>query len=355
MSGIRVPSQPVCPPDGEQGLELVHSSLLTAPLTPPTETGGVSLQGLGELTLLDTKLSGAKDGKYPEREHHLYSTELDGTKHVFWHTEAMTDDPDSTVVFVKPGLGEVMEDGIGWKHHKHLARKMPAAEIVSHATFGIGPHGAELTAGDLRGHGTSQMARQETELLKAYWAKRRTILVGTSMGTVINHKVAFDNIEADDPLHIAGLVHYAPAIVVPERILKDMVVSFMPDMIIDGARELFRRTHVKHFLGTMAVLANSKPRKRDLLVMARQGIDLMTGVPEEEIRRVVAHYMVGVVVGYDDPVGQIKMWDELNPNRVWPVRGGHGIALKPFDGASKVSNVIREMGFYVGQPQLKIA
>lgn len=322
--------------------------------SPALTAGDVSFKELVSIDLIQAKTSGGEDSKYPEREHFLYAAEINGVKHVFWHTEATSSDPNALVVFVKPGLGEIVEEGIGWKHHKQLARKMPEAEIVSHATFGVGPHGAELSLRDLPAHSMLQMAEQELELIREFWGQREVLVVGTSMGTVINHKMGMLNAVSSDPVEIAGIIHYAPAIVDPKRILKDMAIGFLPEMIKDGGKELFGRTRLHHFLGTMAVLAGSKPRARDLLSMGRQGLDLLKGVPQEEVDALLMHYRTGVIVGIDDPVGQIDMWEELNPGMVWPVRGGHGIALKPFQSANKISKTAAEMGIYTGKPVLEV-
>lgn len=309
------------------------------------------------LRLIETKHSGDPEGKYPERQHHLVEAVIDGRKHIFWHTAPLEQDDEMVTVFVKPGLGEVVESGIGWKHHKQMARKMPGAEVISHATHGVGPHGEEIGLGGLWNHGVSQMAEDEAKLLHKFWQGANLLLVGISMGTVENHRVAHANIDAKDPLNIAGVVNYAPALVDPKQIIRDLCFRFTPAMARDGIEELLLRTHPLHYIGTIGMLLASRPRRRDALVMARQSLSILAGTPEEEVRDVASAYPSATVVGDRDPAGQLLMWQgiekDIDDFVLRPVRGGHGIAVKPLQGANKTSKTIREMGFHVGPAELK--
>ncbi len=65
------------------------------------------------INVLHTKYSNAASEGDPARNHHLLSIELDGHKHVLWHTLPEQPTPDPLAVIVKPGLGEIIEDGIG--------------------------------------------------------------------------------------------------------------------------------------------------------------------------------------------------------------------------------------------------
>ncbi len=227
---------------------------------------------------------------------------------------------------------------------------MPEAEIFSLATEGVGPEGAELGIKELLAHSVKQMSAQELKFLATFLMNRRLLLVGISMGSVENHQVAVSNIENHVGLRIEGLIHDAPALVDPKRIVKDLGLKFTPSMAADGFIELFFRTDPCHIIGSFIMLGQSRPRGRDLLAMARQGISLLPGTPEEEIREISSSYATGVVVGRKDPAGQPIMWGDIQHDihdlSLSTIRGGHGIALKPIDGANKVSRKAHEMSVY---------
>jgi pimeloyl-ACP methyl ester carboxylesterase len=308
-------------------------------------------EGVGKIIVVRQEFSESLKDE-PEREHNLLTIEIDGYRHVLWVTEPVRPQDKALNVVAKPGLGEVVENGVGFEFHKRLAKGLPEARIISHATHGIGPHGDIIPWTDLPKHGLNQMAEQCLRLLEAYIPDEPIVLVGTSMGTVINNRLLNLHLAYGGTLNIEGVINYAPALVDPKNVIKDMALRFPVDLAIDGFKEFFTRTRVKHMLGAAAILTRSAMRLRDLVTMGRQIYDLMHGTAQSDVENVLANYpRVATIVGEEDPVGQVPMWIELekrysNLQLIKLFGRGHGIAMKPIDGARKVSETILGMDIY---------
>ncbi len=320
--------------------------------------------GLSNVEVVEFKTrDGRKQDKYPERDHYLMVATIDDRRHVWWYSDALlgcVTDSEPIVVFSKPGLGEIVEKGLGWIHHKQLSRQMPLASIVTHATYGIGPLGQELSWSDLLDHDMKQLVEHERRFLETFFPNSPLMLVGVSEGTIENHGVALYNLEHGSPLEIQAIVDYAHALVDPRNVAKDMAFLFMPHMGIDGVKELILKTRPKHLIGALKMLGASGPRSQDLRVMGRQGLSIMRGTPEDEQREVIEHIPKVVISGSNDPLLQLDMLSRMQKDlpeqiSVDVLEGrGHGMALKPFAGGRRIAHQATRLGLRVANPELSL-
>lgn len=286
------------------------------------------------------------------REHLLLTADIEDFRHRLWMTEPKESTQDPLLVVTKPGLGELIEDGIGFEFHREIARQLPGAFVVSHATHGVGPTADRIPLRELPQHGLDAMAEQCLKLLQTYFEGMRTVYVGTSMGTVIGNKLLRLNLESDSPVNIEGVVHIAPALVPPEHVVNDMVFKFGPTIARDIFKQLTFKTSPKHIVGTLRQLVKSKPSMRDIPPFVRQIFDLLQGTPEEEIDQVLEAYAVSVITGSEDSVGGFSdLWvpkaDQFPNLTLDVVKGrGHDIATDPVRAGKKVSKSIVNRGWY---------
>jgi hypothetical protein len=251
-------------------------------------------------------------------------------------------------IVTKPGLSEIVEDGVGWQFHKEMANRNPYAKVLTHATEGFGPLARRCSIMDLSAQSLENMAEHGRELLRLYFGDERLAVVGISMGSVILHKllVADRQATASDKLNVAANVNYAPALVDPKNIARDMLFKFPVLMLVDGGSEIVARTSPQRFLELCEVLAASKPSWRDVPPMARQIIDLLKGVSKEEVHENAEQYTTGTITGELDPVGQIPMWQSTNALLHVIKRRGHGMAVKAREGAIKTTSTLHQLDIY---------
>ncbi len=278
-----------------------------------------------------------------DREHHYIRGVVDGFEHRGWYTPPSETDSGLTVA-VKPGWGEIVDDGIGWELHRRLAKTLPSVALFSHETDGMGSYATHMGIRRLMSHGLDEMSEQGLELLRRVSDDRRLVVAGISMGTVILNRIMDRNIEAGMPVNIEGALYLAPAAVDPRHVFRDMGLRFFPGLSLDIGRELI--TTDRRYIGQLCLsLVRSRPSLANLLPLGKQGIDLLRGTPDEEVEMVLDNYPIDVIVGENDSVGQAGRWltrAEDHPNlRVHVLRGrGHGIAIKPYEQARKMGAII---------------
>lgn len=318
---------------------------------------GVSDENIGKISLLDYQQHGGKN--HPVRDHFLLAIDDNEVRDVAWYSPAspaMTDSSGALIV-AKPGLGEIVEGGIGKRFHTELSNRNPHNAILSHATEGFGPHAQPTIISEQLSHGLQRMADHGREILKAYFSNTSIILVGTSMGTNINHRVIQGNKQAltvvkefpdavletthhkaaKGTLDIVGNINFAPALVPRERIFIDMAMRFPYRMAKDGINEIALKTKPQHLRDAFKVMADSRFKPKDALPMLRHIFDLLTGVDKAEVIANTQAVPTSTIVGELDPVGQIPMWQETEADLKIVPRRGHGMAIKPVDGARAVT------------------
>lgn len=310
---------------------------------------GVSGTDIDNVAITDYRISGGQFG--PEREHLLLAISNDGIRDVIWYSPAASPEviESPLTIITKPGLGEIVEDGIGWRFHKELANRNPGAKVLTHATEGFGPGAQHCSILELPKKSLDRMAEHGRFLMLTYFHDERIATVGTSMGTRIFHELLINNRAENrsDQLNIVANLNHAPALVDPKNIIEDMVLKFPAALLIDGTAEMFTRTSPRRLFELFVNLVESKPLPRDILPMGRAIIDLLRGVDEEDVRANALYYPTATITGTKDPVGEIPMWDRIPEVLLKKVHGrGHAIAMKPREGAIKVTRTLREMNVY---------
>ena len=316
--------------------------------TTMQHTGLVSV--IGQHSLLESRNSDHSDEE--PREHHLVHLNVGGFRQTVWITEPAPGHTLQVTVASKPGLGEIIEDGIGWEFHRELAHKLPNARVLSHATYGFGPTAEQIPWRQLTKHNLGRLAIMGIDLLATIPEDAPLVLAGTSLGTVINNKLLYANLHRPKPVAIDLVVHHAPALVVPSRIIPDMVVGLPPGLVVDIFRELTLKSDPKRFRDNLRALRASKPSLNDILPTVRLFPEMAKGTRLREIEEVVANYQTVVIEGTKDSVAEIKMWQELAQKypdnlslHLIPGRG-HGLTIKPREKARKIANIITAAGIF---------
>lgn len=338
---VRQPDIPNRQPDGDTA----ETSALISPIHPP-QTEGVFDPADPES--LDYRFTYPRDPNGITRRHDLLRVNLDDYLHVMWVTEPAEPQEDPMYVYFQPGLGETIEDGVGFDFHEALARYLPDAHIISHATHGIGHHGQALGWRDMFRYGLDEMAAENYELLQQYLSRKRLVLVGNSMGTVINNKTLQLNLVDEDPLDVAGVVNFASAQVDPRNVPRDMIGRFPLEMLADGIMEGVVRTKLGHHKGLLSTFLRSGMRWSDTLPIGMQIAHLVRGLPKEQIIEVVKAYPTATIIGAKCGVGQAAMWSAIkseHPELILHLLKGrrHGVAFKPIDSARKVGKTVNEL------------
>lgn len=322
---------------------------------------GVDPIAIANLTPLEYQTSGGNKG--PLREHLLLGVDVegDGFRDYVWYSPAV--DPvegnKPLTMVLKPGLGEIAETGIGYQTHKELANRNPHANIITHATEGFGPSASTINLLDLPGYGLDRMADRALKLLKMYCPDHDVITVGTSMGTVIIHKLlqANSQLRKKQRINIIGNINFVPAVVEPKHVPKDMLCLFPLMMAIDGAAEISIRSLIKaprRIAHDVKTLIESKPGFKDVPLIGRFIVDLAKGVPKDEVIANAKRYRTRTIAGTWDPLRQIPMWEEAGV-KVDLIHGrGHAMCLKPKAAAKKITAIATEFTPSPPAPHLPI-
>ncbi|MDB5185875.1 MAG: hypothetical protein JWL85_398 [Candidatus Saccharibacteria bacterium] len=314
-------------------------------------------------TLVERNLGGLAVLSHHESEDegacrsHLFKGERDGRDYVMLVSEPSLADSGLTAVAM-PGILESVEGGVGLGYHRALARQLPTHRVVSIATDGIGPNGAKTTLLNWHQCSLDHMAEQGLDLLKTHNEGRSCVGLATSMGSVVLANILNRNIREGKPVDFRGVILNAPALVPPNRVVQDMFFGFLPLFAIDTLEEVFVRTPPRDIPKVLGLLLHSLPGKKDVVPIVRQVYDLLHGTPMDQIETVVREYPTTVITGTDDPVGEIRMWQELQshyPKKLkleTVARHGHAMLLKPEDCAERVVTIMKRRRMHrMSKPQ----
>ncbi len=286
------------------------------------------------------------------RDHRYVRIPINDSEHHGWFTKAKDEYDTGITLLVKPGLGEIVDDGIGEDLHKYLADMLPGFDIFSHESAGMGHFVNDASLSSLWEHGLDKMTAEGLELIQQLCPGRKIILFGTSMGTVINTRLANLNLEQEknDRVDIERIIHYDPALVDPSRIL-DMLVGFLPELVTGAVKEFAFQTNPKRWVQVAQTLIRSRPSIRNVVPIARQTLDIVHCTPEEDIVNPILRYKTDVIAGKRGKVEQNQMWRrlaQLLPNLTYyPVEGhGHAMALNPYKTARKAARIMIAEGVH---------
>lgn len=294
------------------------------------------------------------DPEYGQRTHNLWRMVIDGHRHRYLETLPFQDIGQPFTIVSKRGFMEPIEDGIGREFHSQLARLVPHARIVSHATHGIGSSAGQVSLRGLSQYGLDRIANEDLKFLHLLGGEERLILIGTSMGSVVLNKLLNINTALDKPVEVGGIVLNAPAIVEPPLARSAMLKGLLPHLLSDIPSELVAKTPRAELLQTLGHFAASRARLRDILPAGRHALDLLRGTSAADLASMLEAYAsVSVIAGQKDTLAQTEMWRKMLPAypslRLHEVSKGHGMILKPKQNARKIARVLHMDG-HIGSP-----
>ncbi len=307
-----------------------------------------TVPSIGHAIMRDIRVTGLQTAEKPLRVHTTYTIELSEHQHGMEITRPVSGDPTFTLLSL-PGFTEHGKGGIRKKMHSHLSYTFPEAQIISIDSNGIGTTGDRYDYRNRHDHGLEAMGQQRLDLILALAGNMPVFVQGTSMGTVISHRLAKANIERapDQKVDLRGLLWLSPALVDPSRIVKDMVIKFPLGIALDLAKELSYKTSPAALVALGRLARKHDFHPADLPAMLHQVVELLAGTPEAEVAAVVSKVPTVVVSGERDSLTQIDMFRDLEAK--YPdtlslelIKGrGHGLAMKPGAATSKLERAAR--------------
>lgn len=307
-----------------------------------------TVPSIGDAVLRDVRVTGLQTDSKPLRAHRTYTIELSEHQHGMEITSPVNGNPAFTLLSL-PGFTEHGKGGIRQKMHSHLSYTFPEAQVISVDSNGIGTTGDRYDYRNRHDHGIEAMGQQRLDLILALAGNMPVFVQGTSMGTVISHRLAKANIERspDQKVDLRGLLWLSPALVDPSRVFKDMVIRFPVGLGLDLAKELSYKTSLAALLAMGRLARKHDFHPADLPAMVHQVAELLAGTPQGEVAAVVSKVPTVVVSGERDSLTQIEMFRELQAS--YPdtlslelIKGrGHGLAMKPGAATSKLQRAAR--------------
>jgi pimeloyl-ACP methyl ester carboxylesterase len=304
---------------------------------------------LGEVCLMDIRVTGGSKADQQERIHRLYTVERDGFRHAVEVTDPIVAEP-AYAVFSYPGFTEQIEGGIRKYMHSSLAREFPEARIVSVGSNGIGSTGSRYGWNERSLHGLDAMGSQRLALAKALAGRLPVFVKGTSMGTVVSHRLAHQNFYGkpeDGEIDLRGLYWLSPALVDPKNVFKHMGLLFVPQLTTDAFKEIALKTPPREALNILAHGRHYGLSGADFRAMGHQMLELFQGTKEEAVGEVIAKVPTVVVAGENDGLAQWPMMDRLHRQydghlHLEKIKGrGHSLAMKPDRACAKLASTGR--------------
>ncbi|HSX27644.1 MAG TPA: hypothetical protein VLG25_02585 [Patescibacteria group bacterium] len=311
------------------------------------------VSGLGRIDTIERQEHRGRRVGDAERADRWYQIELDGFSHGVRVTEADPKQDSGVTIIHFPGFTETIEDSAGRELHDTLAREAPHLRVISIATDGIGKTSAPVHLEDVMNHTLDAMAEQRLKLVQALVGDRPIIIVGTSMGSVIENKLLDFDLRNGHNLN-AYPINHASALLTPGKTLLYMGALFMPAMALDAPRELIDMLLTdgpKKALEKIQV--ENEHHRGSAAALIIQAAGLIKGVKRDQIERVAASYSGSQISGQFDPLAQFRMWREIRRDLRFPEQRtgygievipwrGHGMAADGEDGAKKILKTVKE-------------
>jgi pimeloyl-ACP methyl ester carboxylesterase len=296
---------------------------------------GVAEDKIEAISPIGYRVSTLEDGS--KKEHLLLAVEHNEFTERIWRSAPAAGKavPGSPIIVTKPGLGERVEDGIGWHFHEAMAIENPETTVITHAS-----HSSQ---------GTDAMAQACLELLQIYFPSEKFLFVGTSMGSKIMTTMLAKNqqLPNEERINIEGFTLFSSAVVRPGRVPIDMGARFMGGMVMGLGKQVLFRTKKEDRAEYLRMLMDSRLSLEEVRGAGRHIIDLMKGSPRNEIE-MVAHYYrdrMMVISGSEDSLRQSRMWRSLGVTYI-PIKGkAHETAVDPVVAAKKITKEMRKSGW----------
>lgn len=338
-------------------LHALPTDVLISPDISPDKLRGYNIDplvdrtiaGLGKVCLKDVRMTGGKKQDQPTRIHRLYTVERFGFNHAMEVTDPVNGIARYTILSI-PGWTEPIEGALRKGFQADMSYKFPDARICSIGANGVGETGDRYDSSDRNRHGLLAMAAQRLALARAVSGEQPVIGVGTSMGSVILHRLVrmnFLDTPEDGQLNLVGQIWASPALVDPEHVAKDMVQNFLPKMGVHILKELLFKTSPREALEVIYTAARYGSSKADCRAIIHQAVELLQGTEEESVEEVVSLLPTLVVAGSKDSLAQLEMMHRLekkygNLFHLEVIDGrGHELCMKPGKACAKISKAGR--------------
>lgn len=295
-----------------------------------------SLDDLGNLQCIRT--SEFKDGRGFSRVRHTAAMEINGIRYALRITDPALEYTNTTdgVAAMLPGFTEDPSWGTAKQYHNDIATEYPERQIVSISSDGYNKDGSPFTIKDI-GRGFNEMGEGRARLIGEVAGDKPTTVMGLSMGTVLARIAIKQNIENAFFNHDVTVYH-SPAIVPPERILQDMALRFPIHIYRDVIKEALHHP-------VAALKAIHIPNPEIVPAYICDVYNLLHGTPECDIDQIASQTKLGAIVGDQDPLGQLGMWERLvqrypeNVHLLVKKGHGHGVSLNSREAARDTRQV----------------
>lgn len=313
-----------------------------------------NIRGLGQVTLEKVRQTGGKRNQEEKvRTHRLYTLKLDEFRSAVEITDPADGVEPDFVIVSKPGLTEHITGGIRRQMQARLAYAFPNARIASIESDGIGQEGDRYNPYDTQDrarHDFDGQAAQRLLLARALAGDLPVVPLATSMGAPIAVRMVHQNYyseSADGKVNIAGQVWNVPALVIPERIVPDMVCKFLPKMSLGASEELLLKSSPRELFNIIRQgVIQSGFSKEDLPIMLHQISELLKGTPEELISEVLEAAPTLAITGEKDALLQQDMMARLKRkhgdklHHVVVEGRGHELPMKPKKNVMKIQSAL---------------
>lgn len=282
-----------------------------------------TVEDIGNLTCIKSR--GIIDGNGFSRIRHSAVMFVAGYQYALRVTEPASRLVADTegMVGMFPGFMQDHEYGGARSLHSNVATEYPGRRIVTVSSNGYNKNGSPLTWREI-GTSFNEMAMGRLLLMRQLSNEEETILGGLSKGTVLSHLMAELNRENPIIDHTYSLNH-SPAVVPPEKVMRDMALRFTGSICVDAAKEAVR--HPREAWKALHI-----PSLRVLPAYVCDVYNLLHGTPEAGVHELARRGVkTGVVAGDKDPLAQLDMWGRVQaayPDNIEIlVRPGQGHAL----------------------------
>jgi len=336
-----------------------REGVMVAPSLNDADLAGFSINpiidrnvpGIGNVKLHSIRKEvGRRSTDSTSRIHRLYTVELNGYEHAMEITDPANSKPDY-VISSLPGWTEHIEGELRKRLQVNLALQFPSARIASIATNGVGKTGGRYRWRERDQHGLDAMGAQRVLLVRAVSGDLSVIGQGTSMGSVIDHRMGRANFDNDKTrpqikINLAGQIWSSPAIMSPEQAKERMKTGrFLRNFGSGVTRELVTKTSPLAALDLgMAALLRYGFDVPDILPMTHQVDELRQGTELEEAGQVVEQAPTLVIAGEKDDLFDHEFMDALARRydghfRIVLIPGrGHEITMKADKNCRKTSS-----------------
>lgn len=289
------------------------------------------------------------------------SITIDGYRHELFTTAPAIPSENPPYVMLYPGYFEHAAHGIGAKFQKTIARYHPTAHLIGVATDGFGPEAERYGWDERHDHDLEAMGRSRAEIIEEIVPEDAPLIfVATSMGSIIKKEVA-RNLRAKRIKQVTGIVLNANALVEegPEddrfshfRAFGKFGLSILPDVL----REMAQTPPQRFFGQVLSLIDSGHLSPADALPLSSLVVDIVSGSKTVDVDYMMHVYHdtpLAVLMGQDDPVGQLHAWVERreeHPNisiNAIPGRS-HGIVVNPVRNGRKVATIMYDRDMMSG-------